>query len=285
MYSSKELQDIIDNIINEVNKNGIVCAIRRNEQERGIPFKGDVDVLIEKKAIGEIIRIIKKYAQVVRIYISYGGIKIWITTTNGAMKLIDIIWRVSKLGIILMDTNEISKMLSSRIYKDGIPVLPLSAMGEMILAEKKTKSDYNRYFKELEASGLVGLDITHRWLRLFKTALRSPLKTFASTMRLISIRFLRLCYPIGLIVQYQKPVLLISSQNLNYIFKKKIYISKSLFYSYYLRNFLGGLVIVKNNIGDLALQNKILPEEAEKKIIELLSKKRSNVPKVLEFLA
>lgn len=285
MDSNKELVGVIDRVLSELNNNGIICAIRRNDMDRGTLLTGDVDILIAKKSNKVILDTLREHAQVIRVFMSYGGIKIWITTASGMFKEVDFIWRVCRQGITLMESDEINEMLSFRFFKNGSPVLPLWAMGKLICLEKTAEKDYERYFAELQAAGLRGLTNWQRAKRLFGAVLRKPVSNFVSVIRFLCVRSLRLIYPMGMSVKCAKPELLSSSQILSYLFDRKIYANHSGLFGMFMRNFRGGLVIKRKGRADIEFSKGSSLESAEEAIIDFLKERRSGVPKIIDALS
>ena len=285
MNSNNEIIGIIDRVLNDLTKNGVICAIRRNDIDRGLLSRGDVDILIAKKSNKVILDTLRKHAQVIRVFISYGGIKIWITTDSRMFKEVDYIWRVCKQGITLMENDEIKEMLSFRFFKNGSPVLPLWAMGKLICLEKTAQQDYERYFAELQAAGLKGLTNYQRAKRLFSAVLRKPVNNFVSVIRFLCVRSLRLIYPMGVSINCENSEELYSSNVLNYLFDRKIYTTPSILAGIFRRNFRGALVVKRSGSADVRLDGQVSLETAERAIIDFLAEKRSGLPRIMDWLS
>ena len=279
------LLNTINTILLRLEEKGTNCAIRRNADTRGIPLKGDVDIVVDRKDIATFIRVLHENSHLFRVSVSYGGLKTWIEIEPGVCKQVDFIWRVSKSGVVIMGEEKIRKIATSSIREEGIPILPPELVGEMILAEKKGQEDYQRYDKELAAAGLQGLSGYRRIFWLIKIALKSPVRTIMSSIRLFLVRGLRIFYPTGISVYSSNSQSVINSKVLKYVFGNKIYPVNSLFVKIFLRNIKGGLAIVNNGKADVIISDKVSPEAAERIIIDYLKNKRTNVPKLMEILA
>ena len=279
------LLNTINTILLRLEEKGINCAIRRNADTRGVPLKGDVDIVVDRKDIETFIRVLHENSHLFRVSVSYGGLKTWIEIEPGVCKQVDFIWRVSKSGIVIMGEEQIRKITTSSIREEGIPILPPKSVGEMIFAEKKKQEDYQRYDKELAAAGLQGLGKYRRIFWLIKIALKSPAKTIINNIRLFLVRCLRIFYPTGISVYSFNSQLLVDSKVLKYIFGNKIHPINSLFAKIFLRNIKGGLAIVNNGRADVIISDKVSLEAAERIIIDYLTNKRTNVPKLIEILA
>lgn len=286
LQEQEELIKTISTIFNLLNSGGSSCAIRRNPERIGIPLEGDVDILIDRKCITEILHVLKETATLLRVKISYGGLKAWVMTTAGHIKEIDFIWRVAKQGIILLDHKELKYFLSA--YTEnvrGIPVLTDEGIGQMIFAEKKSVEDYEKYKKQLGVSGFSYQGELQRYFRLTKTAIRSPIKTIISFYRWLSLLSFRIFFPVGVAVYCEETGGAEESRVLRYIFDNRIYFTTSWIKMIFYRNFLGGLVFTKKSNADFQITNNPSINSIERAIICKLRQKRVSIPLIQKILA
>jgi len=239
------LSPVIEGILRGLELRGIQCAVRRNVDSISLPYAGDVDILIGGKHIGPIMEVVTANAEILRVKLSYGGLKVWIRTRDGLMKELDFIWRISNWGIIFLDTDNLKEMLDTRTVMNGtIPALSPEGVGELIYAERTRKEDFTKYTSELRKAGITDISTRSRALFLLRKACHAPLKTAAGVIRFILLRLSRLLYPAGVAIYCEAPVRDDDDRILQYLFDGRIYRPESFMGRLFYRNIMGGLVFV-----------------------------------------
>lgn len=239
------LFSVIEGILRGLALRGIKCAVRRNADSIAVPYAGDVDILIGGKHLDAIIEAVAASAQILRVKLSYGGLKVWIRTPDGLMKELDFIWRISNWGIIFLDTDDLMEILDTRTVMNGtIPVLSPEGVGRLIYAERTRKEDLAKYASELRKAGITDMRTRSRALFLSRRACHAPLKTTAGVASFMLLRLSRLLCPVGVAVYCETPIRGDDDRILQYLFNRRIYKPESFTGRLFYRNIMGGLVFV-----------------------------------------
>ena len=239
------LFSVIEGILRGLALRGIQCALRGNVDSVSVPYVSDVDILIGGKHLDAIIEVVAASAQILRVKLSYGGLKLWVRTPDGFMKELDFIWRISNWGIIFLDTDDLMEILDTRTVMNGtIPVLSPEGVGRLIYAGRTRKEDLAKYASELRKAGITDMRMRSRALFLSRRACHAPLKTTAGVASFMLLRLSRLLYPAGVAVYCETPIRGDDDRILQYLFNRRIYRPESFMGRLFYRNIMGGLVFV-----------------------------------------
>jgi len=251
------LSSVIHEILKGLALCGIKCAVRRNVNNISVPYVSDVDILVGGKHLDSIIDVITAHAEIIRMKLSYGVLKVWIRTPDGLMKELDFLWRASRWGVILLDTEDLAEILDNQTVMNGdTPVLSPEGMGRLIYAEKTKKADFAKYSFELRKAGITNINKRSHVLFLLRNACQAPLKTMKSSIRFISLRMSRLLHPVGVAIYCQVPIKDSDDVVLQYLFDRRFYRPKTSLGRLFYRNIMGGLVWVDDkNDADIVIDD------------------------------